>query len=130
MTPEVLTTAKLVEMIEARGMKVVPAVEGDGMRLVGKTANATPALLRVLPLYRAALVDWSKKNPPLIEVRWPRPAGQEDCGERCYQGLVYYPRMGFPPGAVAWRYQGETGWRPIRKDASLPAREVRTGAAA
>ena len=103
-----MTTDKLLELLEARGLKVI-AHEGQPA-IRGKPSAVTPALLKVLAWHREEL---SRRlgivaKPRMREYLWRggHTYTTDEHDFHCLQG-------GSPAGAWWWRFVGDKGWMPI-----------------
>lgn len=119
-----MTTDALVSLLAERGLKLVAA--GNGPVLRGPKEAATPALLRVVQIHRAALAAEAAKNPivlpPAREVEPERPATGRQREYLWDDGHTYRERpcdahVPLIYTADWWRYVGEVRWNRIPKEA-------------
>ena len=96
-----MTLDEVTREIEGRGLMVVLLAEGQ-IALRGDKAQATPRLLAVLAWHREILLEQLAQKR---EREWILPKGT-------YRARSLRDDW-HPPGAMSWRYAGETHWQSL-----------------
>lgn len=111
-----ITLDDLFRIVAERGLRLSLGPDGQPI-LTGERVEATPALVRLLKLRKAEIVerlrDASRKPAPSI---WHRREFLCNDGQTIYREP--FPRNGKPYLVLAWRWEGEgpDEWRSVPDD--------------